>query len=1001
MRFIRHSLIFLSLGLLSSPVAYGQNGQINHPLNGLFEKGVQDLKQGDTIAAFQNIQSAYTFSRPSDDLSYYYLALSLILDKPNAAFATSKWLSETNNKIYSSRINFLLGKYYFKKQEQTNAFKAFELVHMEELENRELIEMYYFKGYLYFKSGEWDKATGLLNSARQIKESPFYTDANYYAGFIALQKKDFPLALNCFKIASVNKAYISLTPFYLSQIYYFMGDVNAAMTECSAALKLPGQYYSAQLQQLMGHLLFEKKEYTKAIPFLSYYVGTQVQPDKQDVYQLSFCYFQNEQWQNAIEGFKSLASVDDSLGQNSMYLLGTTYLKLDNKNGAKNAFLLCSSKSENLVQKEISLFNYAKLSAALIEYGNAITALDKFIENYPKSANITEAKALWVSALALSNNYEQAFDAYNTIEQPSLELLKLYPTILYGRATMYLNEGQVEKGFGLLYQLLHIPYNYKVLPATLFWLGELSYKMGRIEEATDYLEKFLLNPIDLGEINLLHAKYTLGYCYLKTGAYVNALNSFSAIVNAIPASNADKYQKDAFVRVADCQMMLKLMKQSLASYQEIIDQGWSYIDYATLEKAILLGGMNKPKDKLNILTNFDLKFPASSYLNEARMELADTYINQESFEEAIAPLAKITLDKTASSLYPQAYYKLGLVYFNLNKNEVALQNLRELYTNYPKSVETDNAIEIIRNIFVEDQKPELFVQFMTEFGKPLSYSEQDSLIYRASLIKYEQNKYTEAAQGFSKYLISFPNGKYQLDANNLIAEIYYAQQHYDSAVRYFANVADQAPNKFAERASLLAARLNYFNFKEYALAQKYFAILNTIATQQENKTEATKGLLRCAYKAENWVESAKVANLILEDKLSATDDIEMASLSLYHLAMSNNDTSAALQWLTKVIKSGHSLNSAEAHYLLAQLYLAQHKLALAEKTAFEMIKKQAAYEYWITKAYILLGDIYLAQKDNFNAIATYKSVAENASIESLKIVAADKLKLLTEQSTIK
>ena len=66
-----------------------------------------------------------------------------------------------------------------------------------------------------------------------------------------------------------------------------------------------------------------------------------------------------------------------------------------------------------------------------------------------------------------------------------------------------------------------------------------------------------------------------------------------------------------------------------------------------------------------------------------------------------------------------------------------------------------------------------------------------------------------------------------------------------------------------------------------------------------------------------------------------------------------------------------------------------------------MIKKQAAYEYWITKAYILLGDIYLAQKDNFNAIATYKSVAENASIESLKIVAADKLKLLTEQSTIK
>ena len=67
-----------------------------------------------------------------------------------------------------------------------------------------------------------------------------------------------------------------------------------------------------------------------------------------------------------------------------------------------------------------------------------------------------------------------------------------------------------------------------------------------------------------------------------------------------------------------------------------------------------------------------------------------------------------------------------------------------------------------------------------------------------------------------------------------------------------------------------------------------------------------------------------------------------------------------------------------------------------------MIKKQAAYEYWVTKAYILLGDVYLAQKDHFNAIATYKSVSENASIEALKQIAADKLKVLTETTnTIK
>ena len=50
----------------------------------------------------------------------------------------------------------------------------------------------------------------------------------------------------------------------------------------------------------------------------------------------------------------------------------------------------------------------------------------------------------------------------------------------------------------------------------------------------------------------------------------------------------------------------------------------------------------------------------------------------------------------------------------------------------------------------------------------------------------------------------------------------------------------------------------------------------------------------------------------------------------------------------------------------------------------------------MTKTYILLGDIYLAQNDTFNAIATYKSIAENATIQSLQQIASDKLKAINE-----
>ena len=992
------ALFILMIFVFQAKAQYSQN---TSSLDPVFQKGVHALHQGDTLAAFQYIQTAFHLKPKQEDIIYYYTYLSLLLQKPAAENLAINYLKSSNNKIYIARINFFLGDYYVKKQDTQEALNAFDKVSITDLNNEELITMKYLQGYLYFKLGNWDKATNLLNSIRQLKQSQYYTDANYYAGFIALQKKDFTLALACFKIASNNEAYARLTPFYISQIYYFNGDIDAAMVNCEKALQLEGQYYNLQLQQLMGHLLFEKKQYQKAVPYLAKYVAAQDNVEVQDLYQLSFCYFQDQQWEKSIEGFKKLANVDDSLGQNSMYLLGTAYLKVNDKNGAKNAFMLCASKSINLEQKEISLFNYGKLLVELKEYSLAITVLDKFIENYPQSTYFPESKSLWITALAYNKNYKQALEAYQLMENPSLELLKIYPAILYGLSCNHINDGEVEKAYTLLNQLRNAPYNGNFLSATHFWLGEISYKMGRIADAIGYLQKYMLDPVNTGEVNATNARYILGYCFLKNGAYQKALLQFKEISSLNPGITLDHIQQDAFVRVADCQMMLKKMNDALANYQRVIDLSWSYADYAFLQKATLLGGIGKVTEKIKMLTNFESNFPNSTYINDARMELADTYVSQEKFQDAIAPLTKISLDKSATQFYPQAFYKLGIVYFNLDKNQVALTTFKDLYATYPNSTESENAIEYIRNIFIEDQTPELYVQFMNDYGHPLTVNEQDSLIFRASVIKYEQKRYTESAIGFSAYLQKFPNGRNSLEATNLIAEIAYSKQTYDTALVYFSKLADIAPNAYAERAALIAARLNYFNYQNYDLAEKYFSILLQIATQKENITEANKGLLRCQYKGGKWIDANKIAQLIIEDKSSALDDIEMANMTIYHQNLIAGDTSAALQIINKVIKTGSSIITAEAHYQLANIYLLQNKLSLAEKTAFDIIKKQASYEYWVTSTYILLGDIYVAQKDSFNAIATYKSVADNATIEPLKIVAAQKLKELTETPTIK
>ncbi|MFM1964115.1 MAG: hypothetical protein RLZZ172_2960, partial [Bacteroidota bacterium] len=58
--------------------------------------------------------------------------------------------------------------------------------------------------------------------------------------------------------------------------------------------------------------------------------------------------------------------------------------------------------------------------------------------------------------------------------------------------------------------------------------------------------------------------------------------------------------------------------------------------------------------------------------------------------------------------------------------------------------------------------------------------------------------------------------------------------------------------------------------------------------------------------------------------------------------------------------------------------------AESENLATAAIEKSGSYEYWITKSYILLGQIFLEQKDYFNAKATLKSVVDNCTILALK-----------------
>ena len=366
------------------------------------------------------------------------------------------------------------------------------------------------------------------------------------------------------------------------------------------------------------------------------------------------------------------------------------------------------------------------------------------------------------------------------------------------------------------------------------------------------------------------------------------------------------------------------------------------------------------------------------------MEMADTYMAGENFKEALAPLNAVLAGKNSIALQPQAYLKSGVCYFNLDNNTEALNQFKKLVSKYPNSPESDDAVEYVRNIFIGQQKPAEFVAFMRQNGKTVSFSEEDSLTYVAASLRYAEKDYTAALKGFEDYLQKFTAGRYAIDANYLAADMYNNGKEFANALKHYEAVAEKAPNKYAETSVLQAARINYFELKEYAKAETYFTQLKTIATQPDSKLESMRGLLRCQYKLSKWADAVPNAQELLLQKGIAADDRTMANMVVAKSFQLNNQLNEAADAYQSVIALGKSEYAAEARYRVAEILLAQNKLKEAEKAGFDVIKKAGSYDYWITKSYILLGQVYFQEKDYFNAEATLKSVSENAANPDLQ-----------------
>ncbi len=976
-----------------------------------YKKGIELFEQKKYGAALKRFDQVVNEFAPQPDApenlvmnaAYYRALCSKELLQPQAEQYFLDLLATYGENPVTRLAYYHLGNIYYTNKKYDKALNYFKLVDVYDLSAEQTNEFRFEIGYCYFYKQKFAEALPYFEQIKTI-QNKYYYPANYYYGYITYTQKNYDAALESFNLVKESKAYSPIVPYYITQIEFLKAQYDEVLLYAVPLLERKDLKYTNEMRQLIGKSYFNTGEYATALPYLKEYYDKTAQSLKSDVYQIAFCEYKTKAYDQAMVHFLALTGLKDSLGQNSLFLLAECYLKLKKKSDARLALLSASKMDFDKNVKEQAAYNYAQLSWELGFQDVASQSFQDFINDYPKSRYNADAKESLVSLLAGTNNYKGALDIIRGLDGLSPSIRKSYQRIAFNRAMQLSADKNYAEADKTLDESLKNPIDHSIEADCYFWKGEIAtdnkdYKSA-VTDYSKYLEMQKTNGGGNSGASPLLAKYGLGYAYLKQNNYLLARTNFSDAKQELTVTPMDKLSKqkvsnDLYLRSGDCNFVNKDYEGANKDFQFVLDSKSGNEDYALFQLAMIAGLQNRSADKIKLLQRINNEMPFSIYLDDALFETANTYFQTTDYDNAILTFNRVINDFPNSSYQKKAHLKLGLIYFNTNHTENAVNEFKFVAVNFPNSQESKEAMNTAKQVFINTGDSKGYDDFLDEIpGAKITVATKDSVVYLSAEQNFSTGDYDKALQGFTDYLNTYPTGPFATQAHYYRAECLSQNKDFEHALDDYEFVANKTSGNYKERAILQCARINYTVTLNYAKAYEYYQLLSLSADYKENLSEALKGMMNCAWKMNDWKKTSDAADKILANPSSPADDLNDARYYSAKVAMINKDYTKAEELFNKLSKGNNSTKGAEALYNIALIYFNENKNDDAEKQCYKVIEQKPSYNYWIAKSYLLLGDIFFAENDLFNAKATLQSIIDNYKADD-DILPEAKAKLAT------
>jgi TolA-binding protein len=559
-----------------------------------------------------------------ENAQYYEALCALELGNDDAESMFLRFIKEHPENPLTKLAFFQVGKSYFKQGKFTEALVWFNKVDAVDLNGSQNTEYKFRKGYAYFVTNDYKNAQ-LLFSEVKNKKSPFTDDAVYYFAYIAYLNKDYQLALVNFERLKNSKKYENSYPYYITAVYFLDKRYNDVINYAIPIINKTKQQHETEMLRIIGASYFAKADYDNAVKYYSRFEEADrgATQNTQDSYQIGYAYYKVGNNGKAASVLEKLVAQNDNYSQSGSYTLGDIFLKMNNKQSARNAFLVASRLSFDKQLQEDALYQYAKLSYELDFNTQALDATRLYLKNYPRSRRIDEVKTLLGEELLTSRNYKEAVEILEPIPNKSASAQAAYQKVTYYRGLEFYNERAFENGIGIFLRSLKYPIDTKTQALTNYWMAESMYEVRKYSESVDTFKAFLAMPESKETDVSNYANYALAYAAFGGEEYKTAANYFERFLQG---DVKDKFtENDAVSRLGDSYFVLKSYGKALENYNKIIAQQSQGQDYALFQRGIIQGLQGSLDTKISTLNDVLARFPNSDYADDASFEIAYTY----------------------------------------------------------------------------------------------------------------------------------------------------------------------------------------------------------------------------------------------------------------------------------------------------------------------------------------------------------------------------------------